>query len=92
MQTMLATIVDVGGNILCENITVRTHLPVRPDDPCWHGSFRLEREATRPPEAGDTIWIRIPTGEELPAVIVGRCFHDVYFNSRSREPSRTGQV
>ncbi len=86
MQTMLATVVDAGGDVLCENITVRTHMPVRPDDPSWCGSFRLDPEPARPPEADDTIWLIMPTGEELPAVIVGRCLNDVYFHNRCREP------
>jgi hypothetical protein len=85
MQTMLATVVDADGDILCENVTIRTHQPVRPDDPSWCGSFRLNRELARPPEADDTIWLRIPTSEELPAVIVGCCLNDVYFHSRCRE-------
>lgn len=88
MQTMLATIVDSGGDVLCENITVRTQTPVRPDDPTWCGSFRLEREPVRPLEPDDTIWLRIPSGEELPAVVVGCCLNDVYFHSRCRTPSQ----
>ena len=92
MQTMLATIVDAGGDTLCENIKVRTHMPVRPDDPAWCGSFRLDNEPARPPEADDTIWIRTPTGEEIPAVIVGRCLNDVYFHSRCRALASTAHV
>jgi len=86
MQTMLAPIVDAGGNVLCENISVRTHMPVRPTDPTWCGSFHLKSETARPPEAGDRIWLRLPTGEELPAVVAGCALNDVYFRSRSREP------
>jgi hypothetical protein len=34
----LATVVDAGGDVLVENIPVKTHIPVRPDDPTWNGA------------------------------------------------------
>jgi hypothetical protein len=87
MQTFLATIVDAGGDVVVENTAVRTLMPVRPDEPGWSGSFDIDRELVRPFQAGDSVWFRISTGEELPAVISAVCLGEVFFSSRSTAPN-----
>jgi len=76
----LATVVDAGGDVLVENVPVRTHVPVRPDDPTWNGSFAIP-EFVRPLEAGDSISLRIPDGEDLRAVVAGVFLGEVFFRS-----------
>jgi hypothetical protein len=78
----LATVVAPGGDVLVENIPVTTHIPVRPKDPTWTGSFVLP-EFVSPLKAGDSIALRIPDGEDLPAVVAGMFLSEVYFRSAS---------
>jgi hypothetical protein len=65
---------------MLENITVKTHIPVRPNDPTWNGSFVVP-DFVRPLDAGDSISLRIPDGEDLPAVVVGAFLGEVFFRS-----------
>lgn len=88
MQTILATIIDANGVVVCENTDVRTHIPVSHDDPTWSGSFHFDRGLRQPPRAGDTIWLRTASGDETPAMVAYSCFGEIYFYSRDRDSMR----
>ena len=88
MQTVVATIIDANGAVVCENADVRTHIPVRHDDPTWSGSFHVDVEPRRTPRTGETVWVRTMSGEETPAVVVYSCFGEVYFQSNASQSKK----
>jgi hypothetical protein len=82
MQTIFAAIIDAGGDLIVEKAAVQCVWP-QAGEPGCSGSFRIDPGRACPVNACDSIWFRMPTGDEFRAVVSAVCLGEVFFSSIS---------